>query len=810
MTSPLIGAERPSFLPRVEIVTAQARYPLGGAPIFNPANVTTTQTTQTTQNTRPLTLASEAMRWSYVLRSRERWRDSPEVTARHQQDATLTLNAFGLSDAALQAIAVAGRVVVTMPFESEGWGWEARIFPWEFVLSRATRRYRVGSVPGLTVMRHMTPVSQPPLPPRQMAGRVLFVQSLPGALAQDYDVAEEAERVRRACGLAADDTRWRVLANPTLDELWACCASYRPELVHLTGFDNHQGLIRLADSAGSDAPLARGDQRKPVGEWLRDDKGVIDGYLMRRSDGLPLMVSPQELARALTAGHTQRPFFVGLNLWNSAARIAPQLLPAGVLASMGFQDAFDDALAEYFFETLYRLLPALEWRVPDAFEQAWAATRKQVDLVPGTGVALWARAPLIERAPRARAGTYRAGPEAAPVRAATPLTAAIEPRKEFNYAELHNQGDYAEMHNQSALFERFELRGTVEDPPAKVQLVVELNCGLERARYEAEVALTQERMSLKGKIKVPLTATLMRSVSEAVVSSLFVQVSRAEQIVHKNTYAMRLLPVDQWLDNAISGQWLPSFVLPRDPAVERAVALAQRYVRVIRDDPSAGFEGYQSANADDQQSLDSVDLQVEAIWSALLHEWQLGYINPPPTYNRALDSQRLRTPSAVFAGRMGTCIDLALLFAACLELVDIHPVVFLLDGHALPGYWRHRDFQLAYRELTDIGDTVAQGDEERTSTPGAQTRPWRVGRSGYREVWKLIREGQLAPLETVRLTEHCGFREAREAGVEALRSSADFDSILDIAIAREHQVTPLPIVNAGVGLGVGATSGERT
>jgi hypothetical protein len=790
------------FLSRIEIVTAARRHALGGAPAA-----------ADTPPSRSKTLAGEAMRWSYVLRSRERWRDSPDVRERHEREAAATLNAFGLGDTALREIASAGRVVVTMPFESERVGWEGRIFPWEYVLSRATRRFRAGALPGLTVMRHLN-VGALRLPGRVAPSRILFVQSFPGALAKAYDADEEAQRVRGAFGLSGTDARWRALLTPTLDELHATCASWQPDVVHLTGCDNHQGLVLLREHAGADAKVKRGDFVGTAGECLRDEEGVVDGYLMRANDGRPEMISPYELAHALTAGRIHQPFFVGLNLWNSAARIAPQLLPAGVLASMGFQDVFDDSLAEYFFETLYSRLPQLAWSLPDAFEQAWAATRRQVDLVPGTGIALWARASLVAPAAAVRPAAptpsvaVAAGTGAARDAA---VQALIEPKKEFNYAELHNQGDYAEQHNQSALFERFELRTQVTQPPARVHVVVELNCGPERARYEAEVTLNQERLSLKGRIKVPLTATLMRSVSEAVVSSLFVQVQHGGTIVHKDTYAMRLMPVDQWLDNSTSGVWLPSFVLPRDRAVERAVTAAQRYVRVIRDDPSAGFEGYQSAQSNDAESLDNVDLQVEAIWSALLHEWQLGYINPPPTYNRALDSQRLRTPSAVFDARMGTCIDLALLFAACLELVDIHPVIFLLDGHALPGYWRHRDFQVAYREVTEVSESDAPSDEDRNRSPGAQARPWRVGSPGYLEVWKFIREGKLAPLETVRLTEHCGFREAREAGVEALRSGRDFDSILDIAIAREHQVTPLPIVERNAARDASADApGDRT
>ena len=779
-------SERPSFLARMSIVTAGARFALGGAPVQRAAP----SPTPGTSTSRPPTLASEAMRWSYVLRSRERWRDSADISARHQLDATATLNAFGLSDSAIEQIAHAGRVVVTMPFEGETQGWEGRVFPWEYVLSRATRRYRSSAYPSLTVMRHMSPAGAPPLPrPNQtMAARVMVVHSYPGALALNFNGQDEVDRVRRAFGMASTDPRLRVLPSPSLETLAQACAEFRPEIVHLTGFDNHQGLARLAESGGADTRVAVRDEQRPAADWLRDDRGVVDGYLLSGYDGMPTMTSPQALAHALTDGGQLRPLFVGLNLWNSAARIAPQLLPAGVVASMGFQDAFDEALAEYFFETFYSRLAVGRWIVPDAFEQAWAATRLQVDLVPGTGIALWARAALIDpqatRRELSQAGTPGGlGSSAAAGARAAPPTALIEPKKEINYAELHNQ---------SELFERFELRAVDGAAACRVLVVVELHCGPERARYEAEVELNQQRLSLKGRIKVPLTAQLMRSVSEAVVSSLYVQVMAGDTVVHRNTYAVRLLPVDQWLDNHVSGPWLPSFVLPRDPAVERAVALAQRYVRVIRDDPSAGFEGYQSADAADPESLDNVDLQVEAIWSALLHEWQLGYINPPPTYNRALDSQRLRTPSSIFEHRMGTCIDLALLFAACLELVDIHPVIFLLDGHALPGYWRHRDFQLAYREVTNAGEAVAPGDEQRTAAPGAQSRPWRS--AGHPEVWKLIREGRLAPLETVRLTEHCGFREARQAGVEALRQARDFDSILDIAIAREHQVTPLPII----------------
>ena len=146
---------------------------------------------------------------------------------------------------------------------------------------------------------------------------------------------------------------------------------------------------------------------------------------------------------------------------------------------------------------------------------------------------------------------------------------------------------------------------------------------------------------------------------------------------------------------------------------------------------------------------------------------------------------------------IGATIVFAVSSATSKWLVDIYPVIFLLEGHALPGYWRHHDYQAEYRLVSDPGEgeAVAAGDERRNTTPGAQTVPWRVGKSGFRELRRQIRSGRLVPLETVRLTEHSSFREAMKAGVEALVDEADFDSVLDIITARRpNNVTPLPIL----------------
>ena len=101
---------------------------------------------------------------------------------------------------------------------------------------------------------------------------------------------------------------------------------------------------------------------------------------------------------------------------------------------------------------------------------------------------------------------------------------------------------------------------------------------------------------------------------------------------------MTLIPVDEWLDDTENNPWLPSFVLPRDPAILKIINSSRRYLIGIMDDPAAGFDGYQEEAA-------GVDKQVQAIWTALVNEYRIQYINPPPAYSR--QTQRLRTPSDI-------------------------------------------------------------------------------------------------------------------------------------------------------------------
>jgi len=198
-----------------------------------------------------------------------------------------------------------------------------------------------------------------------------------------------------------------------------------------------------------------------------------------------------------------------------------------------------------------------------------------------------------------------------------------------------------------------------------------------------------------------------------------------------------------------------------------------------------------------------VDAQVQALWNALLHDLPLSYINPPPTYTGS--SQRLRTPSQVLEGKRGTCIDLALLFAACLEYIGIFPVVFLIKGHAFPGYWRSDcAWDSLFNEFRDAPPPVAQGmpvtppsgNADRSASASGQSAPWMLdGPEVLNAMWREVQAGNIAPFESTLVAQRGSFQKALADGAGNLAADS-FEALVDINRARNPQdgVLPLPIL----------------
>jgi hypothetical protein len=718
-----------------------------------------------------------AMYWEYVLRNRIRWAQNERASKSVIDRGIRALAILGLDAARLSEIAKAGVVEIDIPYTEEKIAWDLRIFPWEFLLFAATASERGGP---LIVIRHVCCKDAGKIPPRPPK-KLMVVESAPGEFGESYSFTSERRLVES--NLNSLD-KVACPKNPTLDNLKLIVKAKKPDVIHLAGFDSHQSAQF----------------------FKREDPALLDGYLLSDSDGNPTYTTAEDLAKALGGEGSYRPLLVSCNFWNSAARVAALIAAEGATAAIGFQDEIDDKVAENFFAKFYFNWRALDWDLLRAFRLAVRDMH-----FGGAVVVLWSPRSLLsglgEKPIQSDADQLRVVRKQV---SKIDIPANTDPREVLDLVvKLKDTVNYSLLQNNENLFDTFSVYKLLDGTARDVGVELNLFTGSDSFPYRTLFDLKASIASLERDIRFPLTSNLLRSIRESVNSVISIKLTFGDKIRRLDTMPIKLLAIDEWMDTPELDAYLPSFVYPRDRAVAKVIDSAQRYLMSLNDDSGAGFDGYQGVDPKLKDPFGTVDLQARAIWSALSYDMPLSYINPPPSFTKS--SQRLRTPSDVIEGKRGTCIDLALLLAACLEYAGIYPVVFLLKDHAFPGYWRseeaRQDFITMRSKPTILTEAMKAKDvgmpstlESKTSavdaTAATPMKPWVF--TNYNEVVQLAREGDIVPVETVWLTQHQGFWDAVDEGMTDLRSKREFSSMIDIQGARSYTtpVTPLPILGA--------------
>lgn len=756
------------------------------------------------------TLEVLAKEWGYILRSRTRWAGDPDLRQSFRERALKDLGRMGVPRQFIKRLASVRHVEVELhkwdvnDADANRIHEAAAEIPWEYLLSAATRgEGRFQSILITRLFRNGSPAIIPP-PPKH----VLFVESAPGRLRDEYEFESERARIRAAVGGDPDSTM-QTSETQVVSELRRRVRTGRWDVVHVTGVDTHQAARLLPDLYDTLAG------KPAIWKKIADAGRIRDGMILREANVAELPVSYEELARVLV-NPAHPPNLVTLNLYHSGARIARALVNQGAHVAIGFLDEIDDELAERFFQAFYwawcRPTASADVKDPDvkdpgvkdpdvmkAFVDAWR--EMEGSGLHGTAIVMWTGRSVFD--PQYQKLARSEGQSAQVTETRPELLKRLELTPVGNLLqvelEIDEEVNYSLLHNDRALLRKLTLTKLVEDTLEDIMVKVELNLGAQNYPYRStQLRLDQPQLALAPLVKIPLTATLPRSLRERVQSTVYVKVTCAQRTAFETTRRVTLIPVDEWLDDTDNNPWLPSFVLPRDPAILKIIGASRRYLVGIRDDPAAGFDGYQSV---DEQATDrsaGVDAQVRAIWTALVNEFRLQYINPPPAYSA--QTQRLRTPGDILESNTGTCIDLALLLASSLEYIGIYPVLVLLEGHAFAGYWRSEEAHEAFSAVQQIpADVPAVGSKvaRAAAVPFVDPYGWRMTRMHYNELMSYVTSGDLVMLEATYLTSASSFAEAVEEGRANMRSRREFDSLLDIQLARTATppVTPLPILS---------------
>ncbi len=165
-----------------------------------------------------------------------------------------------------------------------------------------------------------------------------------------------------------------------------------------------------------------------------------------------------------------------------------------------------------------------------------------------------------------------------------------------------------------------------------------------------------------------------------------------DKILASTQETVHLQPYLHW-DRAEDPVSLASFMQPSEPLVAKVLGRAGEL---------ANANGGMMVSY--QQALNtSPFLQAKWIYEALAEE-KIHYYYPPAGFECC--GQKIRIPGMALNEKckQGTCLDLAVLYASCLEAASLNSVVFVVDGHAFAGLWLDENASFDDFVCTDIGE----------------------------------------------------------------------------------------------------------
>ena len=177
-------------------------------------------------------------------------------------------------------------------------------------------------------------------------------------------------------------------------------------------------------------------------------------------------------------------------------------------------------------------------------------------------------------------------------------------------------------------------------------------------------------------IDLRLSASKLFELTERINGTLEIVVSDESGVLAEEKQNLSFLSYDEWSGANTFPEFLAAFITPNHPYIIEIIKKAGALLLEWTGSPS--FTGYQSKNPN------NVKKQMAAIYGALQQE-NIAYCMPPASFEDY--GQKVRLSGTIKEQKLGTCLDLALLYAGCLEAAGLHSMVAIIKGHAFTGCW---------------------------------------------------------------------------------------------------------------------------
>jgi very-short-patch-repair endonuclease len=237
---------------------------------------------------------------------------------------------------------------------------------------------------------------------------------------------------------------------------------------------------------------------------------------------------------------------------------------------------------------------------------------------------------------------------------------------------------YAAVQNRVPIIQTIRIENTSDIDINNIDLVISANPSFMLGqRFHFERLLAGEVRTLSADIlDLKPDHTYFAALNEKEIGHIEVRATSSNGAEARNTNSIEILAHNEWGGTRGLPELLAAFVQPNSLAVDRLLGLASDLLRESGN--SLSLDGYQSKNRE------RVWKQANAIFGVLSMQG-IQYGPPPASFEST--GQKIRNTDRILDARISTCLDSAVLMAACFEQAGLNSVVAFKKGHAWVGVW---------------------------------------------------------------------------------------------------------------------------
>ena len=236
--------------------------------------------------------------------------------------------------------------------------------------------------------------------------------------------------------------------------------------------------------------------------------------------------------------------------------------------------------------------------------------------------------------------------------------------------------NFAIQQNGASIIHQLSIENTTPAPLKDIQVQITTEPTFGNAAPMAVEQIPANDSIRLSSFNLTLSANYFTQLTERLSGNLKIEITSEAESVFCQTYPIDILAYDQWGGLNVLPEMLAAFITPNHTAIVPIIKRAASILGQWTDNPS--LDEYQS------RTPDRVRKQMAAIYTAIT-EQQIIYSTIPASFEEY--GQRVRLADSVMAQKLGTCLDMALLYASCLEAIGLNALIIITQGHAFAGAW---------------------------------------------------------------------------------------------------------------------------